>query len=72
MSLMTKLKLLQINVAANWGSHGRIAEEIGLEAMAQVANGKSTKIIIPSNLQGLAGLATSAGELFSATGAPQE
>ena len=35
MSLMTKLKLLQINVAANWGSHGRIAEEIGLEAMAQ-------------------------------------
>ena len=35
MSLMTKLKLLQINVAANWGSHGHIAEEIGLEAMAQ-------------------------------------
>ena len=35
MSLMTKPKLLQINVAANWGSHGRIAEEIGLEAMAQ-------------------------------------
>ena len=35
MSFMTKLKLLQINVAANWGSHGRIAEEIGLEAMAQ-------------------------------------
>ena len=35
MSLMTKLKLLQINAAANWGSHGRIAEEIGLEAMAQ-------------------------------------
>lgn len=35
MSLMTKLKLLQINVAANWGSHGRIAEEIGLEAMTQ-------------------------------------
>ena len=35
MSRMTKPKLLQINVAANWGSHGRIAEEIGLEAMAQ-------------------------------------
>ena len=35
MSLMTKPKILQINVAANWGSHGRIAEEIGLEAMAQ-------------------------------------
>lgn len=28
-------KILQINVAANWGSHGRIAEGIGLAAMAQ-------------------------------------
>ncbi|MBR6191178.1 MAG: glycosyltransferase [Prevotella sp.] len=26
-------KLLQINVSANWGSHGRIAEQIGLLAM---------------------------------------
>ena len=28
-------KLLQINVTANWGSHGRITEEIGLLAMSQ-------------------------------------
>lgn len=28
-------KLFQINVAANWGSHGRIAEGIGQAAMAQ-------------------------------------
>ena len=35
-----------------------------LEALAQVADGQSTKIIIPSELQGLAGLATAAGELF--------
>ena len=28
-------KLLQINVSANWGSHGRIAEEIGHLAMSQ-------------------------------------
>lgn len=27
-------KLLQINVTANWGSHGRIAEQIGLCAMS--------------------------------------
>ena len=42
-----------------------------LEALAQVADGKSTKIIIPSELQGLAGLAATAGELFGATGQPQ-
>ena len=29
-----------------------------LEAFAQAANGQSTKIIIPSEIQGLAGLAT--------------
>lgn len=32
--LMNK-KLLQINITANWGSHGRIAEEIGQLAMLQ-------------------------------------
>ena len=30
-----KKKLLQINVTANWGSTGKIAEQIGLVAMAQ-------------------------------------
>ena len=35
-----------------------------LEAMEKVADGKATKIIIPSNLQGLAGLTTTASELF--------
>ena len=34
-----------------------------LEAMQKVADGKSTKIIIPSELQGLAGLATSIKDL---------
>ena len=37
-----------------------------LEAMEKVANGQATKIIIPSNLQGLAGLTTTASELFKA------
>ena len=35
-----------------------------LETMAQVADGKATKIIIPSELQGLAGLAASAKAVF--------
>jgi regulator of protease activity HflC (stomatin/prohibitin superfamily) len=34
-----------------------------LEAFAKAADGKATKIIIPSNIQGLAGLATSITEL---------
>ena len=33
-----------------------------LEALEKVANGKSTKIIIPSEIQGIAGLATSLKE----------
>ena len=34
-----------------------------LEAFAKAADGKSTKIIIPSDIQGVAGLATSLSEL---------
>ena len=36
-----------------------------LEALAQMAEGKATKIIVPSDLQGLAGLATSLKEIMS-------
>ena len=36
-----------------------------LEALTQVADGKATKLIIPSNLQGLAGLAASLKEVVS-------
>lgn len=35
-----------------------------LEAFAKAADGKATKIIIPSDIQGLAGVATSVAELF--------
>ena len=35
-----------------------------LEAMEKIADGKATKIIIPSEIQGLAGLAASAKEVF--------
>lgn len=37
----------------------------GLEAFEKVADGKATKIIIPSEIQGLAGLATSIKELMA-------
>ncbi len=36
-----------------------------LEALGQMANGNATKIIIPSDLQGMAGLATSLKEIMS-------
>ena len=36
-----------------------------LEAFEKAADGKATKIIIPSNIQGLAGLVSSIGELAS-------
>lgn len=35
-----------------------------LEAFEKAADGKATKIIIPSEIQGLAGLAASAKEIF--------
>ena len=35
-----------------------------LEALAQMADGKATKIVVPSDLQGLAGLATSLKEII--------
>jgi regulator of protease activity HflC (stomatin/prohibitin superfamily) len=37
----------------------------GLEAFAKAADGRATKIIIPSNIQGLAGLATSLAEIVA-------
>ncbi len=36
-----------------------------LEAFQKAADGKATKLIIPSEIQGLAGLAASAKEVFT-------
>ena len=36
-----------------------------LETFAQAANGQATKIIIPSELQGIAGLATTLKEVMT-------
>ena len=45
----------------------RVVAIKSLEAFEKAADGKATKIIIPSEIQGLAGLATSVKELFSDT-----
>ncbi len=43
----------------------------GLEAFVKAADGKATKIIIPSNIAGLAGLATAVSELMQ-TSSPEQ
>ena len=43
----------------------------GLEALRDVADGRATKIIIPSEIQGLAGLATGIKEVVGGNSAPQ-
>ena len=58
-ALADSLKLL--NEAA---PNAQVVKLKALEAMQKVADGKATKIIIPSELQGLAGLAASAKTVF--------
>ena len=58
-ALADSLKLL--NAAA---TNAQVVKLKALEAMEKVADGKATKIIIPSELQGLAGLAASAKTIF--------
>ena len=58
-ALADSLKLL--NEAA---PNDQVVKLKALEAMQKVADGKATKIIIPSELQGLAGLAASAKTVF--------
>ena len=58
-ALADSLKLL--NDAA---PNDQVVKLKALEAMQKVADGKATKIIIPSELQGLAGLAASAKTVF--------
>ena len=58
-ALADSLKLL--NEAA---PNAQVVKLKALEAMEKVADGKATKIIIPSELQGLAGLAASAKSIF--------
>ena len=65
-ALAESLKLL--NAAA---PNSQVVKLKALEAMQKVADGKATKIIIPSEIQGLAGLAASAKTLLESD-PPQE
>ena len=47
------------------GADNAVLQLKSLEAFAKAADGKATKIIIPSEIQGMAGLLTSAKELLS-------
>ena len=47
------------------GSEMCIRDRKSLEALKDMAEGKATKIIVPSDLQGLAGLATSLKEIMT-------
>ena len=47
------------------GADETVMQLKSLEAFAQAANGQATKIIIPSDIQGIAGLATSFKEVIS-------
>ncbi len=58
-ALAESLKLL--NSAA---PNDQVVKLKALEAMAKIADGKATKIIIPSEIQGLAGLAAGAKAVF--------
>lgn len=59
-----------IEMVREAGADSAVLALKSLEAMQKVADGRATKIIIPSDMQGLAGLATTAGELFKTTDAP--
>ena len=57
----TAESIKMLNIAAP--SNGVIALK-SLEAFAAAADGKATKIIIPSDIQGVAGMVASIGEIF--------
>lgn len=65
------LKLQQANadgirVIKEAGADAAVLQMKSLEAFAKAADGKATKIIIPSEIQGLAGAVTAIGELAKA------
>lgn len=52
-----------IKMIKDAGADNAVLQLKSLEALGKVADGQSTKIIIPSNLQGIAGLATTFAEV---------
>ena len=60
-----KAKAEGLRMLKEAGADNAVLTLKSLETMAQVADGKATKIIIPSELQGIASLATSLKEIVS-------
>ena len=56
---------LRLRYDLDAGADDSVLRLKSLEALEKVADGKSTKIIIPSEIQNMAGLLTSAKELLS-------
>ncbi len=54
------------------GADDAVIKLKSLETFAKAADGKATKIIIPSEIQGIAGLATTVGELVKSDEKPKE
>ena len=61
-----------IHMIAQAGATKEVLTIKGLEAFEKAANGQSTKIIIPSEIQGLAGLASALTEISKEDGKPSQ
>ncbi len=68
-ALLTVQKALadSIRMLNDAAPNDQVVKIKALEAFAAAADGKATKIIIPSEIQGLAGLAASAAEVFASS-----
>ena len=65
-ALVQKAQADALRILTEAGASETVVRLKGLEAFAKAADGKATKIIVPSEIQSLAGLAASAKELLSA------
>ena len=64
-ALVQKAQADALRILTEAGASETVVRLKGLEAFAKAADGKATKIIVPSEIQSLAGLAASAKELLS-------
>jgi regulator of protease activity HflC (stomatin/prohibitin superfamily) len=60
---LQEAKAKGIELIKKAGADNAVLTIKSLEALAEVSKGQATKIIVPSNLQGIAGLATSLAEI---------
>ncbi|MGX8679287.1 MAG: SPFH domain-containing protein [Sphaerochaetaceae bacterium] len=67
-----KAKAEGIRMIKEAGADDYVIQMRSLEALEKVADGKSTKLIIPSNLQGMAGIIASAAEIVESRNSTSE